>query len=80
MWEPGDTSPTLGVDTYNDGSSYPDPATDFSLGTRHDKLGGLVVTACGSVEFVTINVWNKMGLSPDRNQVWCDPGKANGHY
>jgi hypothetical protein len=27
----------LGVDTYNDGSSYPDPLTDFSLGTRHDK-------------------------------------------
>jgi len=79
MWEPGDTSPNLGVDTYNDGSSYPDPATDFALGTRHDKRGGLVVTACGSVAFVTTTVWNAMGLSPDRNQVWCDPGSLTGH-
>jgi prepilin-type N-terminal cleavage/methylation domain-containing protein len=79
MWEPGETSPTLGVDNYNDGSSYPDPATDFALGTRHDKLGGLVVTACGSVAFVTANVWNRLGLSPDKNQVWCNPGTADGH-
>jgi prepilin-type N-terminal cleavage/methylation domain-containing protein len=80
MWEPGDTSPTLGVDTYNDGSSYPDPTQDFGLGTRHDKRGGLVVTACGSVEFVTYTVWANLSLSPDKNQVWCDPGKANGRY
>jgi len=79
IWEPGDTSPTLGVDNYNDGSSYPDPATDFSLGTRHDKRGGLVVVACGSVAFVTVNVWNKMGLSPDKNLVWNNPGTADGH-
>jgi prepilin-type N-terminal cleavage/methylation domain-containing protein len=78
MWEPGDTSPTLGVNNYNDGSSYPDPATDFALGTRHDKSGGLVVTACGSVTFVTTNVWNKLGLSLDKNQVWCNPGSADG--
>jgi prepilin-type N-terminal cleavage/methylation domain-containing protein len=79
MWEPGDTSPNLGVDTYNDGSSYPDPAYDFGLGTRHDKRGGLVVTACGTVAFVTTNVWNRLGLSPDKNQVWCNPGTADGH-
>src|SRR5580658_3555398 len=78
MWEPGDSSPTLGVDNYNDGSSYPDPTTDFALGTRHDKSGGLVVTACGSVTFVTTNVWNKLGLSLDKNQVWCNPGSADG--
>jgi prepilin-type N-terminal cleavage/methylation domain-containing protein len=78
-WEPGDTSPALGVNNYNDGSSFPDPATDFALGTRHDKRGGLVVMACGSVTFVTIAVWNKMGLSPDKNQVWCSPGTATGH-
>jgi prepilin-type N-terminal cleavage/methylation domain-containing protein len=80
MWEPGDTSPTKGVDTYNDGSSYPDPTTDFALGTRHDKRGGLVVMACGAVTFVTTNVWNRLAASNDRNQVWCDPGKANGRY
>jgi prepilin-type N-terminal cleavage/methylation domain-containing protein len=80
MWEPGDTSPTLGVDNYNDGSSYPDPTTDFALGTRHDKSGGLVVTACGSVTFVTTNVWNRLAaVTTQRNQVWCDPGTPNGH-
>jgi len=79
MWEPGDTSPTLGVDTYNDGSSYPD-ITDFGLGTRHDKSGGLVVTACGSVVFVTTNIWYKLSANTtEKNQVWCDPGTANGH-
>jgi prepilin-type N-terminal cleavage/methylation domain-containing protein len=78
MWEPGDTSPTLGVDTYNDGSSYPDPTTDFALGTRHDKTGGLVVTACGSVTFVNTNIWNKLAASPYKTQVWCNPGTANG--
>ena len=80
MWEPGDTSPYLGVDTYNDGSSYPDPTQDFGLGTRHDKRGGLVVTACGTVEFVTFAVWTKLGEATVKNQVWCNPGKANGRY
>jgi prepilin-type N-terminal cleavage/methylation domain-containing protein len=82
IWEPGDTSPTLGVNTYNDGSSFPDPTgpdADFSLGTRHDKRGGLVVTACGSVEFVTTNVWNRLAASADKTQVWCNPGEADGH-
>ncbi|HEY3862523.1 MAG TPA: prepilin-type N-terminal cleavage/methylation domain-containing protein [Verrucomicrobiae bacterium] len=80
MWEPGDTSPILGVNTYNDGSSYPDPTTDFALGTRHDKAGGLVVTACGAVTFVTTNAWNRLATATaQKNQVWCDPGMANGH-
>ncbi len=80
MWEPGDTSPNLGVNNYNDGSSYPDPTTDFALGTRHDKTGGLVVTACASVTFVTTNLWDRLARSTEKNQVWCDPGKANGRY
>jgi prepilin-type N-terminal cleavage/methylation domain-containing protein len=83
MWEPGDTSVlggVLTVDNYNDGSSYPDPTTDFALGTRHDKTGGLVVTACGSVTFVNTNIWNKLAANTtEKNQVWCDPGTANGH-
>jgi prepilin-type N-terminal cleavage/methylation domain-containing protein len=80
IWEPGDTSPNLGVDNYNDGSSYPDPETDFALGTRHDKLGGLVVTACGSVAFVTTNAWDRLArATTEKNQLWCDPGTSNGH-
>jgi hypothetical protein len=50
------------------------------LGTRHDKSGGLVVTACGSVTFVTTNAWDKLATSTlAKNQVWCDPGTENGH-
>ena len=80
MWEPGNTSPILGVNNYNDGSSYPNPGTDFALGTRHDKLGGIVVTACGSVAFVTTNVWYRLaGATTEKNQVWCNPGSADGH-
>ncbi len=78
MWEPGDTSPILGVNNYNDGSSSPNPATDFALGTRHDATGGLVLTACGSVTFVTTNTWDRLARSNQKNQVWCDPGAANG--
>jgi len=77
-WEPSDVSPELGVNNYNDASSSPDPNTDFALGTRHDKSGGLVVTACGSVTFVNLSIWTKLALSPDKNQVWCNPGTADG--
>ena len=80
MWEPGDTSPTLGVNTYNDGSSYPDPTTDFALGTRHDNSGGLVLTACGSVTFVTTNAWDRLArATAQKNQLWCSPDTVNGH-
>jgi prepilin-type N-terminal cleavage/methylation domain-containing protein len=81
MWEPGDTSPVLGVNNYNDASSSPDPTSDFALGTRHDKTGGLVVTACGSVVFVTTNAWNKLAADNNtmKNPVWCDPGTLRGH-
>ncbi len=79
MWEPADTSPVLGVNTYNDASSSPDPTSDFALGTRHDKTGGLVVTACASVAFVTTNVWDRQARANNKNQVWCNPGTANGH-
>ena len=78
-WEPGETSPTLGVNNYNDASSYPDPTSDFALGTRHDKTGGLVITASASVVFVTTNAWDRLAKLTARNQVWCDPGTASGH-
>jgi prepilin-type N-terminal cleavage/methylation domain-containing protein len=78
MWEPGDTSPVLGVNNYNDASSSPDPTTDFALGTRHDKTGGLVVTACASVVFVPTNTWNRLARANTKNQVWCNPGTADG--
>jgi prepilin-type N-terminal cleavage/methylation domain-containing protein len=79
IWEPSDSNPILGQNNYHDGSSFPDAGTDFSLSARHDNLGGLVVTACGSVSFVTTNIWNKLAASTNKNQVWCDPGTADGH-
>jgi prepilin-type N-terminal cleavage/methylation domain-containing protein len=79
MWEPDDTSPTLGVNTYNDGASYPSPTVDFGLGRRHGKVGGIVVVVSGSVQFWQYNLWANMAAESFKNQLWCDPGTANGH-
>ena len=79
MWEPDNTSPTLGVDTYNDGSSYPDPTTDFGLGRRHSKEGGIVIGVSGSVQFLKFAAWAAAAKDPNKNQLWCNPGTANGH-
>jgi len=79
MWEPDDSSPTLGFNTYNDGSSYPDPTIDFGLGHRHGKVGGIVVVVSGSVQFWPYNLWAAMATQGFKNQLWCDPGTANGH-
>jgi prepilin-type N-terminal cleavage/methylation domain-containing protein len=78
-WEPDDTSPTLGVNTYNDGSSYPDPATDFALGRRHGKVGGIVQVVSGSVQIVKYTTWATIAKDPNKNQLWCNPGSDNGH-
>ena len=78
-WEPDDTSPTLGVNTYNDGSSYPDPSEDFGLGKRHGKVGGIVLVVSGSVQFVQYVTWAAVAKDPAKNQLWCNPGSANGH-
>ena len=78
MWEPDDTSPTLGVNTYNDGSSYPSPATDFGLGKRHGKTGGLVLVVSGSVQMVKYITWAAAANDPNKNQLWCNPNSSNG--
>jgi prepilin-type N-terminal cleavage/methylation domain-containing protein len=78
-WEPDDTSPTLGVNTYNDGSSYPDPTVDFGLGRRHGKIGGIALDASCSVQFVLYTVWAAEAKDTAKNRLWCDPGSVNGH-
>jgi len=80
MWEPDDYSPTLGVNDYNDGSSFPAPSQDFGLGKRHGKIGGIVVVISGGVQFVKYPLWATLGNDPNKNQLWCNPGLANGHY
>ena len=76
-WEPNEFAPN-GNTAYNDGSSYPDPTADGALGRRHGKLGGVVIVVSGSVEFVKYRVWATLALSPTKNNVWCNPGTANG--
>jgi type II secretory pathway pseudopilin PulG len=79
MWEPDDTSPILGVNNYNDGSSYPDPAYDFGLGTRHGKIGGVVLNVSGSVQLIKYVVWAAEAKDPNKNRLWCTPSTVNGH-
>ena len=79
MWEPEDRSPNLGVNTYNDASSFPDPAVDFGLGRRHGKLGGNVMVVSGSVQMIKYVAWAAEAKDPNKNRLWCNPGSANGH-
>jgi hypothetical protein len=76
-WEPDDRSTTLGYG-YNDGSSYPDPATDGGLGQRHGKIGGIVLAFAGHVEFVKYKSWLTESQLPTKNRMYCNPGTANG--
>jgi prepilin-type N-terminal cleavage/methylation domain-containing protein len=76
-WEPDEYAPGGGT-AYNDGSSYPNPATDAALGHRHGKNGGIVMGISGSVIFVKYTDWAQMALYPNKNSVWCNPGSATG--
>ena len=78
MWEPG-TVPNNPGYGYNDGASYPDPTEDGGLGTRHGKIGGIVLNISGSVMFVKSNVWYLQAKETGKNQLWCNPGTVNGH-
>ena len=76
-WEPNEFTPS-GATAYNDGSSYPNPASDGALGKRHGKLGGITIVVSGSVEFVKYDKWAALALSTTKNSVWCNPATANG--
>ena len=74
LWEPGDYP-----SAYNDGASRPDDNTDEGLGTRHGKkLGGIGLTFSGSVEFIKHDDWKVWAASLQKNQLWCNPGTADG--
>jgi prepilin-type N-terminal cleavage/methylation domain-containing protein len=74
-WEPDDRPNGFG---YNDGSSYPDPATDGGLGRKHGKIGGIVLNFSASVLFVRSNAWALEAKDPNKNRLWCNPGTDNG--
>jgi len=71
LWEPNDI-PT----SYNDGASRPD--ADEGLGTRHGKLGGIVLTFSGSVEFVKYSKRTALAGSTEKNQLWCNSDAVSG--
>jgi prepilin-type N-terminal cleavage/methylation domain-containing protein len=75
MWEPNDPGNGYG---YNDGSSFPNPLTDGGLGTRHGKIGGIVLTFSGSVTFVQYSWWLAQAQQTTANQLYCYPGTGNG--
>lgn len=79
LWEPENISQFLGVNNYNDGSSYPDPTSDFGLGKRHGKNGGIATDVSGSVHFVKYLNWAGIAKATTKNQLWCNPGSVNGH-
>jgi prepilin-type N-terminal cleavage/methylation domain-containing protein len=76
MWEPNDPGNGYG---YNDGASYPDPTVDGGLGTRHGRIGGIVMVVSGGVTFVQSNRWAVLARDANKNELWCNPGTANGH-
>lgn len=77
MWEPDELAPS-GATAYNDGSSYPDPATDAALGHRHGKIGGVVLGVSGNTLFVKFSAWAALAQSTTPDSIWCNPGSANG--
>ena len=79
MWEPNPFLNDGVTSSYNDGSSYPDPTSDGGLGTRHGKVGGVVLGISGNVQFVKYVDWASQAKSATRNSLWCNPGTSNGH-
>ena len=77
LWEPDELAPGGGT-AYNDGSSYPDPATDAALGHRHGKIGGVVLGVSGNTLFVKYSEWAAQAQSTTKDSVWCNPGSVNG--
>ena len=77
MWEPDDLNVTLGFG-YNDGSSYPDPATDGALGRRHGKMGGIVLAFDSHVEYIQYDAWKREAQSRVKNRMFCNPGTKDG--
>ncbi len=77
-WEPNEYTPS-GTTAYNDGSNYPNPATDAALGVRHGKKGGIVMCVAGNTQFVKSTDWSNLALSSTKNSVWCNPGTLTGH-
>ena len=63
---------------YNDGASDPDPAQDGGLGLRHGKVGGIILSFDGHVEFMKAAVWKAESELPFANRMFCVPGSATG--
>jgi prepilin-type N-terminal cleavage/methylation domain-containing protein len=78
MWEPNPFLTDGTTSAYNDGSSDPDPTIDGGLGTRHGKVGGVVLGISGNVQFVKYKDWASQAKSTTKNSLWCNPVTADG--
>ena len=79
MWEPNYDNAAYTGGIYNDGSSYPSTNPNEALGLDHDKTGGVVARMDGSVIFMKLTDWISQAQSSTKNDLWCNPGSANGH-
>lgn len=76
-WEPDEQSSSLGAGVYNDAASF--PTTGEGIGRRHGKIGGVMLSFDGHVEFLKYNVFQAEQNSPVKNRLWCNPATSNGH-
>ena len=75
MWEPyiyG--NPGQFNDASSDPSDNPKP-----LGTHHAKQGANVMVVDGSATFMKAVIFDQLATAAGRNQLWCNPGSADGH-
>ena len=59
---------------FNDGASFPDEGVTL----RHGGKGLTVGCFGGSVEFITYTNYYRELCIPEKNRLWCSPGKADG--
>jgi prepilin-type N-terminal cleavage/methylation domain-containing protein len=76
FWETDETDPH----NFNDGANWPGINADGSgegVSARHYQ-GGIQAAFDSSVSYVRLDVWHKEVLDPNKNRLWCYPGRDDG--
>ena len=76
FWETDETDPH----NFNDGANWPGVNADGSgegVSARHYQ-GGIQAAFDGSVNYVKLDVWRQEVLDPNKNRLWCYPGRQDG--
>jgi prepilin-type N-terminal cleavage/methylation domain-containing protein len=87
MWEPdsycfgpgSDGNGSPGAFVFNDGGSYPSPVKGEGIGRLHSSKGGNVLGLDGHAEFMLVTIFNSLGYSTGKNELWWSPYEADGH-